>query len=109
MGTKADAIRDAAIDSLTVASLQAEIKRLEAEVADLRGERRHPCVVAWDGWVRSPEGIHSLAGTAEGQYLRNRLQVAFNSGWDSCYRFLSLLAEYELRRKPKNKKRSEGG
>ena len=43
---------------------------------------RHPVVVAWDNWRMNHPRI--LDGTADGQYLRNRLQEAFQAGWQAA-------------------------
>jgi hypothetical protein len=38
---------------------------------------------ARDKWLESKEGSECCAGTATGQYLRNRLEWAFIAGWDA--------------------------
>ena len=38
---------------------------------------------ARDEWMLSSDGCKALAGTASGQYLRNRLELAFIAGWEA--------------------------
>jgi hypothetical protein len=43
---------------------------------------RCPSAKARDEWFNSFDGVRCLDGTAEGQYLRNRLECAFLAGWE---------------------------
>jgi hypothetical protein len=39
---------------------------------------------ARDEWLASPEGQGCTDGSAQGQYLKNRVERAFCSGWDAA-------------------------
>ena len=39
---------------------------------------------ARDSWFESPQAATCLAGTAAGQYLRNRLERAFIAGYEAA-------------------------
>jgi len=39
---------------------------------------------ARDRWLQSDEGKRCLKGKTSGQYLENRLRLAFIAGWDAC-------------------------
>lgn len=39
---------------------------------------------AIDEWLQSDEGKKLCQDSAAGQYLKNRLRVAFIAGWDAC-------------------------
>lgn len=44
----------------------------------------HPAAVAWQAWKRTHPGV--FAGASDGQYLENRINMAFMAGWDACDR-----------------------
>lgn len=46
--------------------------------------KRHPLAIAIDAWLADPETQRLLSGEASGVYLRNRLELAFASGWNAC-------------------------
>ena len=56
------------------------MKKPKAKFKDLR----NPLAKARDRWLESKEGIACCECRAEGQYLRNRLESAFISGWNAC-------------------------
>lgn len=37
-----------------------------------------------DKWIGSAEGRQCTSGTTEGQYLRNRVELAWCAGWDAA-------------------------
>lgn len=39
---------------------------------------------ARDKWLKSEEGKNYCKGSTSGQYLQNRLELAFIAGWDAC-------------------------
>ncbi len=41
--------------------------------------KKRPCVMAWDKFLE--EHPTFMAGTTSGEYLKNRLRAAFESGW----------------------------
>ena len=45
---------------------------------------KHPAASARDKWFESAEGKRATEGSAEGQYLRNRVERAFLAGWDAA-------------------------
>lgn len=45
--------------------------------------RKHPSIVAWEAWKKSNEGLSCAIGIATGQYLENRLWLAFLAGWNA--------------------------
>lgn len=47
---------------------------------DGSGDMRSPLVKARDEWLASREGVKCCAGTAKGEYLKNRLVLAFLAG-----------------------------
>lgn len=47
-------------------------------------DHRSPLAVARDEWLASEEGRTCCDGTAHGQYLENRLVMAFIAGWDAA-------------------------
>lgn len=44
---------------------------------------RHPAARARDAWMQSIEGRRCVEGHATGQYLRNRIELAFLAGWNA--------------------------
>ena len=44
----------------------------------------HPEAKDIDKFFGSKRGEQLCKGTAEGVYLRNRLELAFKAGWESC-------------------------
>lgn len=42
---------------------------------------RNPLAKSRDEWLESEEGKRCSDGQTEGQYLRNRLEMAFIAGW----------------------------
>jgi hypothetical protein len=47
---------------------------------------------AFNNWEESSEGLRLLAGSAEGQYLRNRLRAAFKAGVAAAERHAVAIA-----------------
>lgn len=47
-------------------------------------DNRHWKAVAWDRWLFSPDGKRGTAGSAQGEYLRNRLFLAFLAGIEAA-------------------------
>lgn len=45
--------------------------------------KRHHSAVAFDAWLRTPEGITCACGLSEGKYLQNRLWYAFMAGYSA--------------------------
>ena len=45
-----------------------------------RQARVHPDAIAWRAWLDSDEGAKCRKGEAGGQYLENRLWIAFMAG-----------------------------
>lgn len=43
----------------------------------------HPLVTAFDDWLVSSDGLSCNTGQASGVYLENRLQRAFEAGWEA--------------------------
>jgi len=39
---------------------------------------------AWDEWLESDEGKKCCEGGISGNYLHNRIELAFVSGWNFC-------------------------
>lgn len=51
---------------------------------------RSPLAVSRDEWMQSIKGTRCAEGTAGGQYLRNRLEMAFIAGWNAAVNAKSL-------------------
>jgi hypothetical protein len=49
---------------------------------------RSPLARLRDQWLFSPEGMKCGEGTTSGVYLQNRLQRAFEAGWNALERRL---------------------
>lgn len=52
---------------------------------------RHPAAVAWKAWMETQAYAeaadpYTLMATAADMYLRNRLDAAFQAGWEACER-----------------------
>jgi len=45
---------------------------------------KSPLAKARDKWLFSEEGKRCLEGKTSGQYLENRLRLAFIAGWNAC-------------------------
>lgn len=45
--------------------------------------KRHPKAIAFDEWLRTPEGITCTCGRTDGEYLQNRLWYAFMAGYSA--------------------------
>ena len=51
-------------------------------------------------WFASAHGQRLLAGVAEGQYLQNRLELAFLAGIDAALEILAKTPRQRTRKKP---------
>lgn len=51
-----------------------------AKHPDAFARAKHPDAIAWDAWLLSEEAQQCLAGSASGEYLQNRLWLAFMAG-----------------------------
>lgn len=49
----------------------------------MANDLRTPIAIARDKWLLSEEGKRALDGSATGQYLENRLVLAFLAGWNA--------------------------
>ncbi len=59
---------------------KANAKRGKAMTEELRS----PLAIARDDWFASAEGDRATAGMTSGQYLRNRLELAFIAGFSAA-------------------------
>jgi hypothetical protein len=59
---------------------EAMLRKLSEVVASTKPIQKHPDVIAWEEWLNSEEGKRCSAGSADGQYLHNRLWFAFMAG-----------------------------
>lgn len=44
--------------------------------------KKHPSVAPWEEWKVNNSVL--FRGTADGEYLENRLAAAFSAGWFAC-------------------------
>lgn len=47
----------------------------------------HPCCIAFDKFKDGRTTAKMFEGRADGQYLENRLRLAFQAGWDAHKEF----------------------
>jgi len=50
---------------------------------------------ARDKWLEG-EGKTCCEGQAEGQYLKNRLELAFIAGWDACNKIIKKIIKEKM-------------
>lgn len=51
---------------------------------------------ARDKWLESEEGKRCCEGRTEGQYLRNRLELAFIAGWEAATKKIKQIIKEDL-------------
>lgn len=56
------------------------LRKLSEVVEGTKPAKKHPDVIAFEKWEESEEGKRCHTGSADGQYLRNRLWFAFMAG-----------------------------
>ena len=51
--------------------------------------KRHPAAIARDRWRRTVQYMRLVRGEASEEFLRNRIEEAFQQGWDEATRMLT--------------------
>ena len=59
---------------------------------------KSPLAKARDKWLLSEEGERCCQGSTKGQYLKNRLELAFIAGWDAHSKLLFGTAQSSKRK-----------
>jgi hypothetical protein len=62
--------------------------------------KRHPEAHAWQSWRDGDEGQGSLAGSAAGEYLENRLWAAYIAGWKAASERVNQALEEPYAKEP---------
>jgi len=62
----------------------------------MKNAGRHPAAIAWDQWIESEEGRgcwkpYNFLTNSGGQYLENRLALAFQAGWRAAEKENALM------------------
>lgn len=65
--------------SRTAAKTSAPRKTADSVLPRVEQAKRHPSSLAWERWRQAYQTI--FAGPIDGVYLKNRIQLAFESGW----------------------------